>query len=183
MKRPALALALCLFLVPICVAQQATGDDAPASKEDIQRYLDTMHINELMKNLMAQMGAQMHQLVHDQIAKQTNLQPDAEAILQKSMDDTFKDFPVDDYLAAVVPVYRKYLTKGDVNALVAFYSSPVGQKLLAETPAMTADAMKASSGIFQKMMADEMQRIQQQMSQMTNDNGASGQPKSQPLHN
>jgi uncharacterized protein len=179
MKRPALALLLCLFFASQAVAQNAASD-APASKADIQRYLDTMHMTDMMKDMMGTMTKQMNQILHDQLSRESNLPPDAEDRLIKSMDDSLSNFPMDDMIQAMIPVYQKYLTKGDVEALVGFYSSPVGQKILAETPAMTADAMKASSGIIQKMMADEMQRIQQQMSQMEQQSGA---PKSQPSSN
>ena len=183
MKRPVLALICCLLLATVCAAQQPAGDDAPASKEDIQRYLDTVHLTDLMKNMMAQMGAQMKQIMHDQLAKQPNLAPGAQEFADKSMDDVVKNFPIDEYLAAVIPVYQKYLTKGDVNALVTFYSSPVGQKILAETPSMTADAMKASSGIMQKLMADQMQRIQDHIAQMAKENDGSSNTHSETKQN
>ncbi len=169
MKRPVLAFVLILLLASVAAAQDTTAD-APASKEDIQRYLDTIHTSDLMKKMINTMAAQMQQMMHNQIVKQNNLPPDAEARIDKAMDDAFKNFPVDDMLQAMIPVYQKYLTRGDVDALIAFYSTPVGQKMIAETPAMTADALKASSGIIQKMMSNEMQEMQDQLAQMEKEN-------------
>lgn len=34
---------------------------------------------------------------------------------------------------AMVTVYQKHFTKSDVEALIGFYSSPTGQKMLRET--------------------------------------------------
>ncbi len=50
----------------------------------------------------------------------------------------------------MVPVYEKHLTKGEVDALVAFYSDPKGQKILNEMPAMTSEAMQAASWNYAK---------------------------------
>jgi uncharacterized protein len=164
MKRLTLIVGFCLLLVNISVAQQATTD-SPASKEDIERYLATMHSRELMMNMMGAMTKQMHQILHEQLQKTPNLPPDFEAKQEKMIDEMLKDFPVDDLLQAMVPVYEKHMTKGDVDALVAFYSTPRGQKILKEMPAMTAEAMQASSGIIKNMMTKAMQRVQDEIAQ------------------
>src|ERR1700722_1991205 len=170
MKRPALVLLACLLFASISFAQQNDAD-APASKADVERYLDTMHIRDMMKNMIANMGPQMQKMIHEQVAKQPNLPPDFEARMDKMMDDYWKDFPTDDLLNAMIPVYQKHLTKGDVDVLVAFYSAPTGQKMLKEMPAMMSESMQAASGIIQKMMAKAMQRIDDEIVQMqkTND--------------
>jgi uncharacterized protein len=165
MKRPALALLACLLFASISFAQQ---DDvnAPASKADIQRYLDAMQTRDMMKNMMQVMTTQMHKIVHEQMQKKQNLPADAEERLNKSTDDMLKAFPYDELIDAMIPVYQKHLTKGDVDALVAFYSSPTGAKMLKEMPAMTAESMQAASGVMQKMMADATQRVNDEIAQM-----------------
>jgi len=170
MKRPALVLLACLLFASISFAQQNDAD-APASKADVERYLDTMHIRDMMKNMIANMGPQMQKMIHEQVAKQPTLPSDFEARMDKMMDDYWKDFPTDDLLNAMIPVYQKHLTKGDVDVLVAFYSAPTGQKMLKEMPAMMSESMQAASGIIQKMMAKAMQRIDDEIVQMqkTND--------------
>jgi hypothetical protein len=111
------------------------------------------------------MTKQMHKTVHDMLEKQAKLPPEFEARMDKMMDDMLKDFPLDEYLRAVIPVYQKHLTKGDVEALVTFYSSPTGQKILKEMPTMTAEAMQAASPIIQKMMVKAMERVQEEVAQ------------------
>lgn len=163
MKASALALLLSLTVAPITFAQ--TRDDAPASKEDIQRYFDTMHTHELTKKMMDAMVKQVHQLVHEQIGKLPNLPPDFEARQDKMIDDTLRSIPVDDLIQAMIPVYEKHLTKGDVDALLTFYSTPRGQKILNELPTITAEAMQASSGIMKKTIAQAMQRVQEDIAE------------------
>lgn len=56
--------------------------------------------------------------------------------------DTFTaEVKEDELVDLLVPVYAAHFTRADVAQLVAFYQTPVGRKLIAETPAITAEAM------------------------------------------
>ncbi|MGH9717116.1 MAG: DUF2059 domain-containing protein [Candidatus Acidiferrales bacterium] len=165
MKNALIVLALCLISAAPCVAQQSQ-DNLPASAADIERYFAVMHLRQQMKDLTVAVSAQMREMMHEQIQKQPNLPPGTEARMDKMFDATLQKVPIDATLQAVVPVYQKYFTKGDVNALIAFYSSPTGKKVLAEMPQITRDAMQAESGVVRKYMADTMQDVQAQMAQM-----------------
>jgi hypothetical protein len=182
MKRFAFAVLACLVFTSISFAQQSAAD-APASKEDIEKYLDTMHTRDMMTSTMTAMTKQMHQMTHAQLEKQLNLPPDFEARMDKMMDDMIKDFPVDELIQAMVPAYQKHLTKGDVDALTAFYSSPTGQKVLKEMPATTADAMQSASGIIQKMMAKMQDRLQNEIAQVQKESDGSSKPQLQSTPN
>lgn len=165
MKCIALFLAGVLVSATVSFGQQSAVD-APASKEDVQRYLDAMHTRDLMKSMMDAMTKQMHKMTHDMLQKQSNLPADFEARETKSIDEMLKNFPVDEMLDAMIPIYQKHLTKSDIDGLVAFYSSPTGQKIIKELPAITAESMQASSGIAQKMAARMMQRVQDDVAQL-----------------
>ena len=43
----------------------------------------------------------------------------------------------------LLPIYAKYLTKSDVEGLIAFYKSPLGKKLATVTPAISVESSKA----------------------------------------
>jgi hypothetical protein len=165
MKRPALVLLACLFFASISLAQQNDAN-APASKADIEGYLDALHSRDMAKNMMATMATQMQKMIHEQIEKQSNLPPDFEARIDKTMNAYWKDLPVDDIIDVMIPVYQKHLTKGDVDILIAFYSGPTGQKVLKEMPAIMSESMQAASGIIQKMMAKAMQRVDDEIAQV-----------------
>jgi len=77
----------------------------------------------------------------------------------------------------MVPVYQKHLNKGDLDAMAAFYSSPTGQKLMKELPAITQEAMQAAFPIMQKQMTLVMERVQREVAQMMKD------PKVKPSQN
>lgn len=176
MKRPALALLACLLFASVSFAQQNDAN-APASKADVERYLDVMHTRDNMKAVMQVMTTQIHKIVHDELQKQTNLPPDAEERMNKSADDMLKSMPIDEMLDAMIPVYQKHFTKGDVDALVAFYSSPTGEKLVKELPTILSESMQAEAGVMQEMMAKMTQRVQEQIAQMQkSDDAKPGKP-------
>jgi hypothetical protein len=82
------------------------------------------------------------------------------------MDDMVKNFPWDDMMKAAVPVYQKHFTKGDIDALVAFYASPTGQKMLREMPALLAESMEAMMPIIQGHIEKVSSRMQTEMADM-----------------
>jgi len=43
--------------------------------------------------------------------------------------------------ALLIPIYDRHFTADELRQLLAFYRTPIGQKLLAEQPAITRDAM------------------------------------------
>ncbi len=129
MKRAALATILCVLFSAATYAQQQNPADAPASKEDINRLLDAMHSRDTMMSVMNMMSKQIGSMVHQQISQNHDLPPDAEERINKMTQDMFKNFPVDDLIQAMIPVYQKHFTKGDIDAVVAFYSSPVGPEI------------------------------------------------------
>ena len=183
MKRFLLISTLWVAFPLVGIAQQSTAD-SPASKEDIERYFQVMHLRDTMKQMMDVMNKQAHQMVHAQISKDAaNLPPDFEARMNKMTDEELKNLPVEEMLQAMIPVYQKHWTKGDVDAIVAFYSTPTGQKVLRELPATMAEGMQAVAPIIQKRMNGMMERVQQEVAQMVKESKSKAGPSSQATPN
>jgi hypothetical protein len=172
MRRLAVLLVLGLVCAVSTNAQQSLKD-AAATKEDIEKYFNVMHSREMMTKMVEAMSKPMHQMTHEQYLKNRDKLPaDFEARMNKMMDDMMKSFPWDEMLDAMVPVYQKHLTKGDVDALVTFYSTPTGKKLLREMPAITQEAMESSMPLVLKHVDAMNQRVQQEIAQMMKDSTA-----------
>jgi len=169
MKRILVAAAVILAMCGYVGAQQNPAD-APTTKEEIQKYLLVMHSREMMTKMVDAMSKPMHQMMHEQYLKDKDKLPaDFEARMNKMMDDMMKSFPWDEMLDAMVPVYQKHLTKGDVDALVAFYSTPTGQKLIKEMPQIAAEAMQEMMPLMRKSMDRMTQRMQEEIAAMVKD--------------
>jgi len=166
MKRILVVVLVCIGFCGYAGGQQNAGDQ-PATKEDIQRYLDVMHSKEMMTQIVDAMVKPMHQLIHEQYMKDKDkLPPDFEARMNKMIDDELKSFPWSDFLDAMIPVYQKHFTKKDVDAFVAFYSTPTGQKLIKELPQITTESMQAMMPLLQKQMDSMQKRVQDEVAEM-----------------
>jgi hypothetical protein len=150
MKR--LLLAVCLVSVLSWPAlAQTSADDSPATKADVERYFQVTRSHDMMKKMAASMTQSMHQLAHEQYAKHKDERPaDYEAKMTARTDQMFDNMPWDEIMQAMVPAFQKHFTKGDMDNLVAFYSTPTGEKLLREMPAIMAESMQDMMPIMTK---------------------------------
>lgn len=186
MRRILLTAALGLSLPLLGFAQQTaqTPSDAPATKEDIQKYLDVMHSREMMAKMADVMSAPMHRMIHERFLKDKDkLPPDFEDHMTKMVDDSMKSLPWDEMLDSMVPLYQKHFTKGDVNALIAFYSTPTGQRVLRDMPAIMQEAMENMMPLMKKQMDAMNARVQQEVAQMMKDYKPAQKPKSEEIKN
>jgi uncharacterized protein len=131
---------------------QAAGD-ASASRDDILKLFDVMHVRDQMKQVIAQVLKQMKAMSHDQIKRRDPKLTDEEIARADAKSEQFlKDMPFDGMLDDMIPVYQKHLTKTDVDAMIGFYSTPTGQKILGEMPAITGEGMQAMQPRLLKMI-------------------------------
>jgi hypothetical protein len=153
MKRLLIALA-CLALSLPLLAQNA---DDPATRDEVIIYLRTMCTHDLMQRMMVVQSQTIQQLFRDQIQKDKGQLPaNFDAQFKKAMDDLIKGMPADEIVDAMIPAYQKHFTHGDIEAMNSFYSSPVGQKVLEELPAVMQEGTQAAMPILTKYL-DEWQ--------------------------
>ena len=115
---------------------QALPADAP-TREDVLKLFDVMQINKTM-DAVIQAAKQQSMEMAEQMAN--DRVPDATAEQKKQIREMMEDVmnqamgpaAMREMVEATVPVYQRHLSKADLDAMVAFYSSPVGQKILHE---------------------------------------------------
>jgi hypothetical protein len=69
-----------------------------------------------------------------------------------------KECLFDQLTDAMIPAYQKHFTKSDIVAINTFYSSPVGQKVLEELPAVMQEGMQTAMPILTNYMQDWQKR-------------------------
>lgn len=162
-------LVLCLAMSSVSIAQQNTSD-TPATKEDVQRYFEVMHFRENMQNMMKAMSQSIKEMAHERCAKQTEESPEkCEASANSHLDTSLQSLPLDEMIEAMAPILQKHMTKGDIDACVAFYASPTGQKMMREQPAITVEAMRAMQPILNKRMESMQKEVEDQLAALTKD--------------
>jgi uncharacterized protein len=156
---------LFILLAGACIGQ-STASSVPAanpdaaSKEQIMRFLDLMQIRTRMVQMMDGMKVGMKNGAEAGLKQEIpNPSPEQLAKVDLVADTIFKEFPIDEMIDAMIPIYQRHLTKADLDAIVAFYSSPAGQRLLKEQPAMMAEGMKVGQDIMLKKVPELTQRL------------------------
>lgn len=88
----------------------------------------------LFDRLMEVMGgADLVKKIQDDLLRR--LPPDQAARLAKAFDPA-------EVLAVIRPVYLKYLSESDLRAIIHFYLSPAGRRLLAVRPQLMAEVLQ-----------------------------------------
>ncbi len=120
-----------ILLVSVIALPLLAQSNAPATREDVLKLFDVMKIHDQMNMVMKSVASQQHTMMRESMRKRFPQITDKElARLDQFSSDIMKDLPIDGMLDDMIPVYQKHLSKNDVDAMSAFYSSPTGQKLL-----------------------------------------------------
>lgn len=167
-------------------AQSATADqtaaaasaipaDQQATKEQIEKLFDVMQLHKQMEAMMNMMPGLVEQSFREQMKSLSEKLPSGlssenqaalEKVMSKYVQKAMTAYPIDEMIADAVPVYQRHISRDDANAVIAFYSSPAGQRLLAEQPAIMREYMAVLMPRMQersKALTDEMEAEIQQI--------------------
>lgn len=171
--------AICLLFTAPVFAQ--TSDADPPSQDDVILFLRTMHSHDMLQKIMEVQAESMRKMLKDLMLKQKGSLPaDFDSRLAKSMDEMIKDMPMDQLTQATVPAYQHHFTKGDIAAMNAFYSSPVGQKVLTELPEVMREASQDMMPMLTKYLAEWRERTKDQFEGMGNNSPSSQKSATSP---
>jgi hypothetical protein len=147
-------------------SQPAATDGAP-SPSQVLKLLQLLRVRD---ELQLTLDAMKQQVKDEATQASTEKVPDPTPEQLKSVhfivDEVFRDISMDDLIKDLVPVYQRHLTRSDVRALIAFYSSPPGQKILREQPAMIKESMRVAGASQQKRMEALLAKLDVRMQQL-----------------
>jgi hypothetical protein len=169
--------------IPICflavlfnfslLAQQAAKGAPPAkpavasspsadvpSKEQLIRLFDVMEIQKQMSSMVKAFGDNMEKMLPGGMSELSPKQKAGMAALNselfgKAMSPEF----VDNYVGEMIPIYQQHFTKSEVDDLISFYASHVGQKFLHEQPVLMQESFAKVIPLTQKRMQSVMEEI------------------------
>jgi len=136
---------LCLLATLLCGSVASAQDAAPAtpltdSTITLPATMDpakAIEIRKLLENmgtvkLMNQMTDQIFGMFQKQM-------PQVSAV---EWDRIHSEMNTDGLIEKIVPLYAKYYSLEDLQALNAFYATPAGQKMVAVTPELMKESMQ-----------------------------------------
>jgi uncharacterized protein len=151
----------------IGMAQTKDAAGSAPSKEEILKFMDVLHIKPQLVQYFGGVAKQAKLGAQEGFKQKVpNATPAQLAEVDKFAEGLFKDMPIDEMIDAMVPIYQKHLTKEDLDAILSFYSSPVGQKLQREQPAMMQETMQVGGEIGRRRLGTMMQQMDDFVSKM-----------------
>jgi hypothetical protein len=162
----AAALAPGLFAIMSPTAAFAADTPAPAVDAPIAeraaaagKLLDVMHIDRQLDVIMPQI---INLLLGSLIPGNTGHEDQIKGILTDEFATAFAG-QKDAFLASYREIYAKNLSLAEIKAMTDFYSTPVGQSVLAKLPSINQDAMQGGAEIGRKAAQTALPRIIQRM--------------------
>ncbi len=163
---------------------QTSADDSPATKEDVERYLQAIHSRGMTAKMAVAMAQGTRQMLHEQYLKhKDDLPADYETKMNAMMDGMFGKMPWNEMMRATVPIYQKHFTKGDIDNLIVFYSTPTGEKVLREMPSVTTEAMQSMMPIVSKYVETVQRRVAKETDDMIAQSKKPSDGKTPAAHN
>src|SRR5437660_12658403 len=103
---------------------------APPTREDVLKLFDLLQITKTMDavvNATKQQSMEIaEQMMREKMPEATLEQKKKfQAMLDEVMHEALGPAAIREMLEATVPVYQRHLTKADLDAMVAFYSSSI----------------------------------------------------------
>jgi uncharacterized protein len=171
----ATVVVVCIF-VALGMAQTKDSASTP-SKDEVLKFMDVLHIKSQLNQYFDGVAKQAKLGAEEGFKEKVpNATPDQLAQVDKFADEMFKNMPVDEMIDAMIPIYQKHLTKEDLDGILAFYASPIGQKLQREQPAMTQESMQVGGEIGRRRIGSMMQQMDEFIAKMAKEQPAPAKP-------
>jgi hypothetical protein len=175
----AIASALVVICSPAAFAAVPMPSADPAVVAAAKEMMASMKMRDVllasMREMDQQMSAQIAESLSEMIDDDTTLSAGKKAEMHKKLEKVLPTVAaqthsmltdpslIDEILAESVPLYAEFFTLDEIRQLSAFYASPLGQKMLANTPTLMSRSLEIGNRIMtpriQKMMAQIEQSI------------------------
>ncbi|WP_052833121.1 DUF2059 domain-containing protein [Bradyrhizobium sp. LTSP885] len=139
---------------PLARAQTAAPSPSPEALAVAKELVATIHLADQFKALMPTIMKGLKPAI---VQGRSDVDRDYDALTPVLLEGFQARY--DELSEAVAIIYANNFTPDDLQALIAFYKSPVGQKFLQKTPVVTQQSLLAGQKFGQSVAADMRQRI------------------------
>ena len=102
---------------------------AQPSEQQVRQLMDVIGLGKSLSQMNTQVGTSMKQALP--------------CVSSNYWENYIDENSSKDFIGRLVPIYQKHFTADEVDGMVKFYSSPLGQKVLTEMPLALAEANQA----------------------------------------
>jgi hypothetical protein len=127
----------------------------PAKEAAIRHLMDITQTSKLGENITGAITAQVRQVMGRSIQKPEDLQKFMDAFSQKFNAEA----PPSAVTDAEIPVYSHYFSMEDIQGLIKFYESPLGQRVVKTLPQVAQQTQQAGVQLDQKAALDVLRSM------------------------
>lgn len=162
--KTSMTLGIILFLLPLASSAASTNHKVPEPlhRDILQLIKMTQATNmaQLIGNAVAQ------QLDNNLKAAHPDISPKAFTIIQDETRKTFANpTTISQLIDRLVPMFAKYYTDKDVRGMIAFYKTPLGQKVIRANPKIAQASMQIGEEWGRTLAPELVQHIQERFKQ------------------
>lgn len=136
-----------LILAFFVLASFSANAQKTTIEEDIRQFLELSG--------SANVGVQVMETMTGQFKQMLPQVPEA------FWTEAMKEFSPETLVNLIIPIYKKHFTQEEIKQLIAFYKTPVGQKVAATLPAVTQESMQAGQQWGQEIGQKVAQKLQE----------------------
>lgn len=163
-----------LLAALLCMAATAVTA-APPSDAQVDRLLEVMRARDTVTAVLPQVQASQQQMLAQMTAGQT-LTPEQRAsldrITRQSGTSIARALSWEKLEPLYRDIYRRTFSAEDMDAMIGFYASPAGQKLLDKMPQLMQNTMSAMQTLLVPMLQDLQKSIEAEVKGMAADKPA-----------
>jgi uncharacterized protein len=131
-------IVIVIFSMVCVVAAYAAADISAGERKKILELMEIIGA----KNIGRQVSVSFaQQLSYGLKQSQPDIDPEAFKVVASVTDEELSKHS-EDLLEKMVPLYAKHFTAADLDALLAFYKSPIGRKTVEAMPALMQESME-----------------------------------------
>lgn len=157
-KIPAIIM-LSYFLLLTQAQPGSAGEIAPEFRSDIDRLLKMTGA----EALGLQVGVAISNQIIDTLSrKNPEIPPKAIEAIKDEIGQVFAE-EMPKLMAEIVPIYAKNFTHEDIKGLIAFYSTPLGQKSIKVMPTVVNECMQAGQAWGQGLGPKLLPRLESRL--------------------
>ena len=147
-------LALLAFLGSGLAAASDAVEITPEWQSAIERLMEVTKVNEMTEQLGVLMEQQVVQIsgVDNPEAIEVGFKMGAEMVRELTADGG--------PMKEIIPIYAKYFSEDDILQLIAFYETPLGQKMIEVTPQLMMDSMQVTMRWMQSKIPEMQEQLQ-----------------------
>jgi len=163
-----------LFAASVVPPAPTVPPDQQPSSAQVTKLLQLMHPHDQMQSLANAMPVPISNIIKQQFQEQVTLKtanrpgaltPEQQAALTTLMNRYIQKaltlYSTEDMIADLSPIYQRHMTRKDVDAYIAFYSSPAGQRMVDLHPVIEKEyfpLIMRHIAAAQKELTDEMKK-------------------------